>query len=98
LIRELLTSLFVHQLSYPDIQRELNIDQATLRSRIDMLTHMGYVKKTTIPFSSGDSCDGGCAHCYLRVDTECENKDSTGDEKTLTGFELTEKGKRLLEK
>ena len=92
MIRELLDLLFVRQLSYKEAEAELGIDRVTMQSRIDMMIHMGYLKRTTM---SMEGCDGGCHGCAKGTIPECDD----GNEKSsISGYELTAKGKRQLEK
>ncbi len=94
MIRELLDLLFVRQLSYKEAEAELEIDRTTMQSRIDMMVHMGYLIRTTI---STEGCDGGCMGCSKGTIPECGEKDPE-DGRSLSGYELTAKGKRVLEK
>lgn len=92
MIKELMELLFVRQLSYQEIEQELGIDRPTMQSRIEMLVHMGYLERKTM---SMEGCDGGCMHCSKDTIPECGERD---EEKSISGFELTAKGKRVLEK
>ena len=90
MIRDLLEQLFIRQLSFQQIEGELSIDRTTLQSRLEMLVHMGYLERTTM---SMGGCDGGCMGCAKNTIPEC----SEGNEgKSISGFELTGKGKRIL--
>lgn len=105
MIRELLELLFVRQLSYGEIEGELGIDHTTLQSRIEMLVHMGYLKRTTM---SMEGCDGACLGCAKHTIVECHEEGTDEGEggteegerkgRSLSGYELTEKGKRVLER
>lgn len=94
MIREILERLFIRQSSYSDIEKELNIDHATLLSRIEMLIHLGYLTRKSMQM---DGCEGGCMHCSQKTETSCAD-DGNGKGKSLMGYELTHKGRRIVEK
>ena len=100
MIKELLELLFNRQLSYGEIEGELGIDHTTLQSRIEMLVHMGYLNRSTV---SMEGCEGVCLGCAKNTIPECREEEvgkgnGATEERGLSGYELTAKGKRVLEK
>jgi len=105
MIRELLEMMFVNHLSVEEISRSTGQNMQDLQNQVDMLVHMGYMKKVRMDLTG---CEGSCSGCQTKrsFGLECtEGSDDSrgtgpGDEKgpmdEIWGYELTEKGRKLV--
>jgi hypothetical protein len=109
MIKELLKVMFKEHSTLRETAERLGVDSVELKGRIDMLLHMGYIKKVAVP---AGECGGGCSSCLLHANCDSgDDENSNGAErhgdgpdtqentgKQVWGYELTAKGKRLVEK
>ncbi|MFA5311908.1 MAG: hypothetical protein WC375_01160 [Methanomassiliicoccales archaeon] len=94
MIVELLETIMAGEFTLSDAGRKLGLGTDELKQRLDMMERMGYVERVggsapkcgegPIPCSSCRSCKGGCC--------------GPGKAKELNGYQLTEKGRRLVAK
>ena len=91
MIKNVLEMMFIERLQIREIAKRLGITQENLQERLKMLVHMGYIKKAV---SSGKECGRGCWKCSLS--SLCEDDQSTSQK--INWYELTEKGKKVIEK
>jgi len=92
MIRELLKSMFRDHSTLQETAERLGLEIRELKGRIEMLLHMDYIRKVAVP--AGD-CGSTCCGCSIHENCKDE---SEAEEKLIWGFELTEKGERLLDK
>lgn len=97
MIRGLIELMFVKHLSIEGIAKTTGQDVQDVQNRVDMLIHMGYVKKVRL--NSAD-CGGSCLGCSLmkKSDDNCsEDIQPPSKDDGMWGYELTEKGSKLVE-
>ncbi len=93
MIKDILKYVFVEKLPFYEVSRKLEISLERFRNRFDMLLHMGYIKESNIISTDCASC----SHCLHKQDCTMGTQDTHEPIKEIKGYELTEKGKRLLE-
>lgn len=107
MLKEILYLLIEKNKSIKEISFELKIQPELLKERLDMLSHMGYLEKIEgcgdikdnrregdIDNSDNNLNSYYCSNCLLSK--SC--KDSTKERKKyLSGYILTEKGKKFME-
>lgn len=89
--------MFLGNLQIKEAARKLGIDQDTLKERLEMMEHMGYIRG--LSSASAASCGGGCIGCSLSSSCadEAEGEEEK-DKRNFSWYELTEKGRRLVGK
>ena len=91
MIKELLKLVFVEKSSLNEVAKKLSTTFEDVRGRLKMLVHLGYIKTTKIERSA---CDGSCLGCFISSGCSIRNE-MPGN--PIQGYELTEKGRRVVE-
>jgi hypothetical protein len=90
MIKELLTMLFIKRASLNEVATELKISLDDLQGRLHMMQHLGYVTKVNI---ASTKCDANCMGCTSKP-TKSPEVPRVGN--ILCGFELTDKGRKVI--
>ena len=91
MIKDLLTMLFIRKQNLYEIAGKLNISPDDVYSRLEIIEHIGYVKRSNI---QKFSCKESCPSCTFLM--SCPGTDQSGSSE-VKGYDLTAKGRKLLE-
>ncbi|MDG6243532.1 MAG: hypothetical protein QCH31_03955 [Methanolobus sp.] len=87
MIKETLRILFIGKCSFQEAAEKLGIDSVSLRDRLMMLKHMGYICETCDnPGPSTSTC------CSCNTSSPCHKNIGSSEGKIL---QLTEKGEKI---
>ena len=91
MIRRLLALMDERSMTLSELAREMDMTEADLKSRMEMVVRMGHLEAVTI---DGDDMDaeGRCPNCVMA--SVCREEDCS-DGIPVVGYRLTDKGRRL---
>jgi len=91
MIRKALQLIDSGSITLSEMALELDMTEADLKSRLEMMVMMGQLEAVTIPGDAIDA-DGLCPGCVMA--STCR-EDECSDGVPAVGYRLTEKGQRL---
>jgi predicted transcriptional regulator len=101
MLKELLIKIAQGNNSISGLSRALNLEPSNVKDKLDMLAHLGYLKKieTCTDKQAGLDNKGDdqfeCKHCLLAKNCKETSGEMVHD---LIGYSLTKKGERYLGK
>jgi len=87
MIKDTLKVLFIDKCTFQEAAEKLGIDNVTLRDRLMMLQHMGYIREVCT--NSGNNTPGCCS---CNASSSCHKNRGNFEGKV---FRLTEKGEKF---
>ena len=91
MIRKMLTFIDQGSMSLGDMAVEMDMSEADLKGRMEMMVRMGHLEAITIEEGNPDP-EGDCPGCVMA--SKCE-EDICSDGPTIVGYRITEKGQRI---
>ena len=91
MIRKLLILVDQGSMTLGDMAVEMDMSEADLKGRMEMMVRMGHLKAITIDEESPDP-EGDCPGCVMA--SKCQ-EETCSDGPTVVGYRITEKGRRI---
>ena len=91
MIRKLLTLIDRSSMTLGEMAVEMDMSEADLKGRMEMMVRMGQLEAITIDEESPDP-EGDCPGCVMAA--KCR-EDICSDGPTVVGYRITEKGQRI---
>lgn len=87
MIKETLKALFMENCTIPEAAENLDIDQNSIRDRLILLQHMGYVEEVC-----NNSGPKSSACCSCSATSSCSDRNGNFEGKA---YQLTKKGEKI---
>ncbi len=91
MIRKLLILVDQGSMALGDMAVEMDMTEADLKGRMEMMVRMGHLEAMTIDEESPDP-EGDCPGCVMA--SKCQD-DTCTDGPVVVGYRITEKGRRI---
>ena len=91
MIRKALALIDRGSITLSEMAMELDMSEADVKNRLEMMVMMGHLEAVTIPADTTDA-EADCPGCIMS--SRCR-EDECSDGVPVVGYRLTEKGKRM---